>query len=1089
MTDDPKREGEAGDVPKEGEDPMAMDVEQKVRRRGEERAVGWRAARALPLQPLFTRGADGASLGPQAVPEIAPEDEEEEEVEVDEDAADMDAADEFASSDEDAAADAEVAEDGERRAMKLKLQREERERIRKQKLRQKEELEKYRRDANVEVAMAEAKSAKDRMAFLVKQTELFAHFMTRSPGGDNGKGKGKGKGKGDEGGSRRGKALFTEAEEDKMMMSEALDSEHDAGVALTVQPKSIVNGKLFPYQIAGLNWLVRLYDRGLNGILADEMGLGKTLQSISLLGYLADFRGVRGPHIIIVPKSTLSNWMNELRKWCPSLRAFKFHGSKDERVEMRAAKLSRPGLFDVMVTSYEMCIAEAPALRRFHWRYAIVDEAHRLKNENSKLSATLRTFRTSHRLLLTGTPLQNNLHELWALLNFLLPDIFSSSEAFDEWFGGSGATQGDETVKQLHKILRPFLLRRLKTDVVKDLPRKRELKLFVGMSEMQKHFYTKMLLRDFEALNSTGKDGDKVRLLNIVMQLRKTCNHPYLFDGAEPGPPYENGPHMVENSGKMVVLDKLLPRLKEKGSRVLIFSQMTRMLDILEDYMFDKQYQYCRIDGSTDSDVRKESIDAFNKPDSEKFVFLLSTRAGGLGINLATADTVIIFDSDWNPQMDLQAQDRAHRIGQKKPVNVFRLVTQDSIEVKIVERAERKLLLDAVVIQQGRLQEQNKGLSKNEMLSMIRFGADAIFENKSGTVTDEDIDAILGRAVDVTAEMEEKIKDNANNTLLTFDYEAEEESLYTFGGKDFSNKAKQGAKLNWIAPPKRNKGKKTYNTDEYYRALMRANGDAKGPAAPRMPRMASRKPFQFFNEAVLGPISDKQRAYFEANKITRAETEPNPETGLTNGLTPEEIATRDEEMARGFGNWNHRDYRQFIKGCEKHGRTKLEDIANEIDSKSYDDVVAYSKAFWEHIDDLPDTVKRQIEAGEERIERRAQMESTLNREMSKYDDPRKIKINYGVGGVQGKSYSVDEDRFLIYNTYLHGLGNLDKLKAEVRRAPVFRFNWFIKSRSPQELGRRVDVLIRALEKESSKKRKSAGGDDGKTVKKAAAAAE
>lgn len=233
-------------------------------------------------------------------------------------------------------------------------------------------------------------------------------------------------------------------------------------------------------------------------------------------------------------------------------------------------------------------------------------------------------------------------------------------------------------MEKLHKILKPFLLRRLKSEVEKSLPPKKETKLYIGLSEMQHDWYKNILSKNIDVLNGPGKES-RVRLLNILMQLRKCCNHPYLFQGAEPGPPYINGEHLINNSGKMILLDRLLARLKEMGSRVLIFSQMTRVLDILEDYMFFRKYEYCRIDGSTSGDDREESIENFNAPDSSIFAFLLSTRAGGLGINLATADTVILFDSDWNPQVDLQAQDRAHRIGQTKPVNVYRFVTQVSI--------------------------------------------------------------------------------------------------------------------------------------------------------------------------------------------------------------------------------------------------------------------------------------------------------------------------------------------------------------------------------------------------------------------------
>uniref|UniRef100_A0A2P2MQR7 Uncharacterized protein n=1 Tax=Rhizophora mucronata TaxID=61149 RepID=A0A2P2MQR7_RHIMU len=533
---------------------------------------------------------------------------------------------------------------------------------------------------------------KGRLKYLLQQTELFAHFAKPDQSAFLIKGKGRG----------RHASKVTEEEEDEECLKEEEDGLSGTGNTRLVAQPSCIQGKMRDYQLAGLNWLIRLYENGINGILADEMGLGKTLQTISLLGYLHEFRGITGPHMVVAPKSTLGNWMNEIRRFCPVLRAVKFLGNPDERKHIRE-ELLVAGKFDVCVTSFEMAIKEKSALRRFSWRYIIIDEAHRIKNENSLLSKTMRLYNTNYRLLITGTPLQNNLHELWSLLNFLLPEIFSSAETFDEWFQISGESDQQEVVQQLHKVLRPFLLRRLKSDVEKGLPPKKETILKVGMSQMQKQYYKALLQKDLEVVNA---GGERKRLLNIAMQLRKCCNHPYLFQGAEPGPPYTTGDHLITNSGKMVLLDKLLPKLKERDSRVLIFSQMTRLLDILEDYLIFRGYQYCRIDGNTGGEDRDASIEAFNKPGSEKFVFLLSTRAGGLGINLATADVVILYDSDWNPQVDLQAQDRAHRIGQKKEVQVFRFCTEYTIEEKVIERAYKKLALDALVIQQGRLAEQ-----------------------------------------------------------------------------------------------------------------------------------------------------------------------------------------------------------------------------------------------------------------------------------------------------------------------------------------------------------------------------------------------
>lgn len=282
-------------------------------------------------------------------------------------------------------------------------------------------------------------------------------------------------------------------------------------------------------------------------------------------------------------------------------------------------------------------------------------ETYRLKNETSAFSRTIRTFETRYRLLLTGTPLQNNLHELWALLNFLVPDVFANAEQFDEWFNLDidDADEKNKLISQLHKILRPFMLRRLKVDVEKSLPPKHETILFIGMSSLQKKLYKDILLRDIDVLQGGSGGGSHTAILNIVMQLRKCAGHPYLFPGVEDRTLPPLGEHLVENCGKMVLLDKLLIRLKERGHRVLLFTQMTRILDILEDYLVMRQFQYCRIDGNTDYEQREERINAYNAPNSEKFLFLLSTRAGGLGINLQTADVVILFDSDWNPQADL----------------------------------------------------------------------------------------------------------------------------------------------------------------------------------------------------------------------------------------------------------------------------------------------------------------------------------------------------------------------------------------------------------------------------------------------------
>ncbi|XP_030048100.1 SWI/SNF-related matrix-associated actin-dependent regulator of chromatin subfamily A member 5 [Microcaecilia unicolor] len=559
-------------------------------------------------------------------------------------------------------------------------------------------------DCNYEEKMQTDRS--NRFEYLLKQTELFAHFIQpaaqKTPTSPLKMKPGRPRLKKDEKQNLLSVGDYrhrrTEQEEDEELLTESSKTTNVC-TRFEESPSYVKSGKLRDYQVRGLNWLISLYENGINGILADEMGLGKTLQTISLLGYMKHYRNIPGPHMVLVPKSTLHNWMIEFKRWVPTLRAVCLIGDKDQRAAFIRDVLL-PGEWDVCVTSYEMLIKEKSVFKKFNWRYLVIDEAHRIKNEKSKLSEIVREFKTTNRLLLTGTPLQNNLHELWALLNFLLPDVFNSAEDFDSWFDTNNCLGDQKLVERLHMVLRPFLLRRIKAEVEKSLPPKKEMKIYVGLSKMQREWYTKILMKDIDILNSSGKT-DKMRLLNILMQLRKCCNHPYLFDGAEPGPPYTTDMHLVTNGGKMVVLDKLLPKLKEQGSRVLIFSQMTRVLDILEDYCMWRNYEYCRLDGQTPHEERQESINAYNMPNSTKFIFMLSTRAGGLGINLATADVVILYDSDWNPQVDLQAMDRAHRIGQTKTVRVFRFITDNTVEERIVERAEMKLRLDSIVIQQA----------------------------------------------------------------------------------------------------------------------------------------------------------------------------------------------------------------------------------------------------------------------------------------------------------------------------------------------------------------------------------------------------
>ncbi|XP_039023132.1 ISWI chromatin-remodeling complex ATPase CHR11 isoform X2 [Hibiscus syriacus] len=955
-----------------------------------------------------------------------------------------------ASDEDDEVVPDETADEDESNGDDREVSKREKERLKEMQKLKKQKIQEILDAQNAAIDADMNNRGKGRLKYLLQQTELFAHFSK----GDQSSSQKKVKGRG------RHASKVTEEEEDEEYLKEEEDG-LSGNTRLVTQP-SCIQGKMRDYQLAGLNWLIRLYENGINGILADEMGLGKTLQTISLMGYLHEYRGITGPHMVVAPKSTLGNWMNEIHRFCPVLRAVKFLGNPEERGYIRE-ELLVAGKFDVCVTSFEMAIKEKSALRRFSWRYIIIDEAHRIKNENSLLSKTMRLYNTNYRLLITGTPLQNNLHELWSLLNFLLPEVFSSAETFDEWFQISGENDQQEVVQQLHKVLHPFLLRRLKSDVEKGLPPKKETILKVGMSQMQKQYYRALLQKDLEVVNA---GGERKRLLNIAMQLRKCCNHPYLFQGAEPGPPYTTGDHLITNAGKMVLLDKLLPKLKDRDSRVLIFSQMTRLLDILEDYLMFRGYQYCRIDGNTGGEDRDASIEAFNKPGSEKFVFLLSTRAGGLGINLATADVVILYDSDWNPQVDLQAQDRAHRIGQKKEVQVFRFCTEYTIEEKVIERAYKKLALDALVIQQGRLAEQ-KTVNKDELLQMVRFGAEMVFSSKDSTITDEDIDRIIAKGEAATAELDAKMKKFTEDAIkFKMDDNAE---LYDFDDVKDENKLhfKKIVSENWIEPTRRER-KRNYSESEYFKQTMRQSAPAK-PKEPRIPRMPQLHDFQFFDTQRLSELYEKEVRYLmqthQKNQVKDSIDVDEPEGG--DPLTAEELEEKERLLEEGFSSWSRKDFNTFTRACEKYGRNDIKSIASEMEGKTEEEIERYARAFKERYKELNDydRIIKNIERGEARISRKDEIMKVIGKKLDWYKNPwLEMKIQYGQN--KGKLYNEECDRFMICMVHKLGYGNWEELKAAFRTSPLFRFDWFVKSRTTQELARRCDTLIRLVEKEN-----------------------
>ncbi|KTF84994.1 hypothetical protein cypCar_00021035 [Cyprinus carpio] len=505
------------------------------------------------------------------------------------------------------------------------------------------------------------------------------------------------------------------------------------------------------YQVDGVRWLSQCMKNQQGCILGDEMGLGKTCQTISLLAYARGCLKMNGPFLVLCPLSVLENWRQELERFCPSLSVICYTGDKERRAELQK-ELRNDQHFHVLLTTYEMCLKDARYLKSWKWKILVVDEAHRLKNQESLLHQTLKEFTVGFRVLLTGTPIQNNLQEVYSLLTFIQPSLFLP-EAVEDFVSAYADVQTEPALAdELHRVLQPFLLRRVKAEVAAELPKKTDLVVFHGLSALQKRYYKAILMRDLDAFRTD--QNTKTRLLNILMQLRKCVDHPYLFDGVEPEP-FEMGEHLVKASGKLSLLDTMLAYLQEGGHRLLLFSQMTRMLDILQDYLEYRGYSYERLDGSVRGEERNLAIKNFSSKDV--FIFLLSTKAG---CKIALM-----------------------------PVKVIRLLGRDTVEEIIYSRAVSKLRLTDTVIEEGRfslLDQAQSAASGLQLSEILKFGVDKLLSSEESSIQDVDLRLILGQSRDGRwLTDEEHVKLNESDEEEDEDMEGQNH-MYYFEGKDYS---------------------------------------------------------------------------------------------------------------------------------------------------------------------------------------------------------------------------------------------------------------------------------------------------------------